>query len=117
MIGPVSANCKQACKDEGLICLESELESHNGEVDSSEEVVKLIKKLGGKLTKTTCNTCCGSGANKPRFAPNNPNCYTSAAQNKTYDCGAMPDSVNMEIKRARICYCVKGKFLITSQAK
>ena len=83
-----------------MICLESELENHNAEVDSSEEVVELIKKLGGNLTSTTCYEGYGSNVNTPCFYPNN--CYTSSNQNKTYDCGASSE-VN-----SRICYCIKG---------
>ena len=52
-----------------MICLESELENHNAEVDSSEEVVELIKKLGGNLTSTTCYENYGSKPNTPSFYP------------------------------------------------
>ena len=90
-----------------MICLESELENHNAEVDSSEEVVELIKKLGGNLTSTTCYENYGSDADTPNFGQRqfsvNANfCLTSSNQNKTYDCGASSE-VN-----SRICYCIKG---------
>ena len=99
-----------------MICLESELENHNAEVDSSEEVVELIKKLGGNLTSTTCYENYGSKANTPSFYPNqssivaNHFCFTSSNQNKTYDCGVSP---NDELK-ARICYCIKGMVIVNA---
>ena len=104
-----------------MICLESELENHNAEVDSSEEVVELIKKLGGNLTSTTCYENYGSKPNTPSFYPDqssnvaNHFCFTSSNQNKTYDCGSSPNGAGYQNElKARICYCIKGMVIFNA---
>ena len=109
IIGPEGASCTQTCENNGLVCLESELENHNEEVDTSEELVELIQKLGGNLSTNTCNENYGSQPNTPCFSPSYQKyCYASSKQNKAYDCDAMPDMTVTAQKKARVCYCIKG---------
>ena len=45
IIGPVMTSCTKACKEKEMFCRNSELQKHNFEVDSNDEVLELIKKL------------------------------------------------------------------------
>ena len=40
-------NCDDACTAQDLECSEEGLKAHNADVDSSEEVLNLVQKLGG----------------------------------------------------------------------
>ena len=111
MIGPDGESCTQACEKNGLVCLESELENHNEEVDTSEEVVELIKKLGGNLTAATCNSNYGTKPTTPIFKSSTNNCFVSSKENKTYGCVDTEPGTDGH-KKARICYCVKGNLKI-----
>ena len=45
IIGPVMTSCTKACEEKEMFCRNSELQKHNFEVDSNDEVLELIKKL------------------------------------------------------------------------
>ena len=79
----------------------------NDGVDTSEEVLKLIKKLGGETSAKSCKK--GDFPAVPVFNKDSFCMYSDAARKSKaseFDCGrvAGPSKANKQ----RICYCHKG---------
>ena len=90
------------CTDLGLQCTEDELSNHNGEVDTSEKVLGLIKQLGGTITAEQCLTNYGSATATPNFKEDI--CYTSGIKS-VFSCNKIAGPANAN--KQRLCYTDK----------
>merc|ERR1711962_1472367 len=90
-------NCDTVCSKNGLICTEAEFAANNNDVDSSEEVLALIKKLGGETGAKSCSK--GDFPAVPLFSKNGI-CMYSHGQRV-----AGPQEDNKQ----RLCYCHVAK--------
>jgi len=100
-LGDAFESCESACHKKGLICSEADFRLHQTEVDSSDEVLNLIKNLGGSTSATSCES--GNFAAVPLFT--NANCmyWASITQPSAFSCTRQPGP--KEENKRRICYC------------
>ena len=98
---------RDRCAAEGLVCSEEQLEAHNGDVDSCEELLALIEAVDSTFVAGTCDE---SRGDLPRVAASwrasNGRYFTSdeVRDSSTYDCAALPAGAGGETKH-RLCYC------------
>ena len=97
------ASCTDACNKHNLECSEKEFYKHNGDVDSSDEVLNLVEKLGGKTSATWCTDTYGQSPSVPGINPEK--CSHSAPKRSilTFECDSTP-SPKYE-KKQRLCWC------------
>ena len=102
-ISPINKNCDTACKKHGLICSKNELHSHNLEVDSSGELLRLIRQSGGSTAASVCSGAYGSEPDVPVF--NAEFClYSSSSRSiATFNCSRV--SAPEAQQKHRLCYC------------
>ena len=108
-------SCTKACEEKEMFCRNSELQKHNFEVDSNDEVLELIKKLqpNFKLNGTTIHDAvCKHNYGKdsvdtPCLSITNGFCLTSSSdKGKIFDCSnTIPTPASQN--KARLCYCLK----------
>ena len=108
IVAPVNTDCTKACVDIRMVCKNSEMEKHNFEVDSAEEVLELIKKLQPDFRFKSSNTMCtevwGKYSDIPNFSKADGICLASwYGEMKTYICNKSPTPASQ--KKARLCYC------------
>jgi len=111
-IGDPEANCDATCQKNGLVCTENVMKAHNGEVDSPEKVLSLIKSLGEEFTATSCWGDQGY-PDTPLFTKQSNNGYgkpfcLSSSPNKDVSCSFNPGGDNDNEGKQRLCYCNKG---------
>lgn len=93
-------NCNKACQQCGLVCTEDGLREHNNEVDDSDKVMALIKRLGGSTKADKCKDYWLDKTGNPVFT--DWTCQYSAANKPNYNCGSVDTNFNK-----RLCYCHK----------
>jgi len=95
-------NCNDACAKHGLVCTEKALFEHNVEVESSYQVLALIKRLGGKSNANTCQQeeWTSKAKDVPSFDWNGNYCYAPGKKTSIddVDCGRRSGD-------RRLCYC------------
>ena len=105
-LGEPLENCDSVCERNNLICSGSQFALHNDDVDTSKEVIKLIKELGGETSSKSCKK--GDFPAVPLFSKDS-SCFTSVASRKSdpskFDCGKVPGPKSA--KKQRLCYCHK----------
>ena len=100
-------SCDLACLALGLACREDELAAHNAEVDSSAEVLALIRRLEASTTATTCSDEWGATSGVPLFWPDGCVHSMSGRDFETFDCSRAPTPAGQE--KQRLCYCVDSQ--------
>ena len=101
-------SCAAACQKVGLECTIKGLKDNNGDVDTNGELISLIKRLGGKITRTSCSGTYGAYADVPNFSESRNSCNKAAnVAHKTFSCSVSAGSPASERKQ-RLCYCSKG---------
>ena len=106
-LGEPLENCDTVCERNGLKCTDDQFALHNDDVDTSEEVLKIIEELGGETSAKSCKK--GDFPAVPVFNKDSFCMYSDAARKSKaseFDCGrvAGPPKANKQ----RICYCHKG---------
>ena len=126
-LAEASQNCADACSAVGLECSEDGLYAHNADVDSSEEVLNLIRTLGGEITAEDCTGTATNQPGVPLYVPGNDKCTISdaARDSSSFDCGHVPTPVSKG--KRRLCWCnlpgklnnvpLKYKFLYTNRVQ
>ena len=105
-------NCNDTCSRQGLKCSKDEFHQHNKDIDSSVELLSLIKRVGGKTSAKRCSSRYGSGGAVPNFTPSS--CYHSDSSRSvsTFDCGR---KTSQDLNKWRLCWChSSGKLDITT---
>ena len=102
-LGASDTNCIDTCNLHNLECSGEEFFRQNNDIDSSEEVLSLIKKLGGRTSASFCSGQYGKKVDFPSFNPKE--CYYSDSSRfvPTIDCGKMPFPLNRN--KQRLCWC------------
>ena len=85
------------------------MQTHNSEVDSSDKVLGLIKRLGGSTNASSCSGDYGTYPDVPVFNADDL-CYYSSESRllTTFDCGKL--AYPKRLKKQRLCYCYIGKY-------
>jgi len=99
-------SCTDACSAVGLACSEDLLYARNEAVDSSQEVLDLIRTRGGITTNITeCTGTATSQPGVPLYNPSNDRCTISAASraSSSFDCGHAPTPASAG--KRRLCWC------------
>ena len=102
-------NCIDACTIHSLKCSEEEFHRRNVDIDSSDEVLSIIGKLGGTTSASSCSGAYGLNPSVPNYIPTH--CYNSGSTRSlsSFDCGENPYPKNQN--KRRICWChPAGKF-------
>ena len=107
IIGDVMESCDTACHKVGLECTIKGLKDNNGDVDTPGELISLIKRLGGKITASSCSGRYGDFADIPNFSESLNFCNNAAAARSHFSCSVSAGSPASERKQ-RLCYCSKG---------
>ena len=108
IVGPLTTSCTQACEDREMFCRNSELEKHNSEVDSNDEVLELIKNLQPNFIPKyqECSSTYGTYSDTPSFSMTEGFCFISSSEKeKTFDCDRIPTPAYQN--KSRLCYCMK----------
>ena len=97
-------------------CSEEDLEAHNEEVDSSDEVLSLLKILGVNISATSYKNRTGKGKAVPGYGTNEKQdfCLFSDDPSRplsTFDCSQKP--FPLKENKQRICWCKAGKTINT----
>ena len=103
-LGQPLENCDTVCDKNGLICTEGEFAANNYDVDSSEEVLALIKELGGETAAKSCSK--GDFLAVPLFNKEDICMYSSGQRIKRpnkFDCQRVAGPP--EDNKQRLCYC------------
>ena len=108
-LGKENSDCFSTCMRYGLVCSNEQLQKYNAYVDTSEQIIELIKHLGGTTSAKFCSDQQQSAGFVPAY--NNNSCFQSQQERdlSTFDCGEVPKPANKNIKR--ICWCHNGKKL------
>lgn len=99
--GGADRSCDEGCAEVGLGCSESALRARNSEVDSSAEVLALLRRAGGSTSADACEAGSGEDADAPQWGPGA--CLRSAARRDAYSCAERPRRRGEG--RHRLCYC------------
>ena len=89
-LGETDANCKDTCASHSLECSEKAFYKKNGDVDSSDELLSVITKLGGNIPTKACTK--GSKGFVPLSATWSCAYSDSSRSQSTFDCEASPTS-------------------------
>ena len=100
-------SCDTACQKVGLECTIKGLKDNNGDVDTSAELISLIKRLGGKITASSCSGRYGDFADIPNFSESLNFCNIAAVDKTHFSCSVSAGSPASQRKQ-RLCYCSKG---------
>ena len=96
-------NCVDTCKLHNLECTEKQLQQHNVDVDSSDELLSLIESLGGTTSAHSCSGNFGTSKVIPHYNPTFCLYSDSTRSLSTYDCGKTPADKGKN--RRRLCWC------------
>ena len=102
----VNQNCVDACSSLNLTCSEEEFHKHNSDIDSSNEVFRLIKTLGGTIkARSWCEGHFGSSPGVPAYSATYHDCFYSDPSRtvSTFDCRRLP--LPKSHNKRRICWC------------
>ena len=93
-------SCTDGCAAVGLECTEAAQLLHNGDVDSSAELLALIAELGGSCSASSCTSSDNNGA--PNFSDDA--CFTSDSDRAldTFNCDHVAGG---STAKRRLCYC------------
>lgn len=115
VISDPQKSCDHACESQGLECVEENLEAHHDEVDSSNEVISLLKDLGISISAEACTNkqdhfLFGKGYTNPVYGKNTNDtkdfCFFAGARNSTsFNCSQ--PGLPLEKNKQRICWCSK----------
>ena len=103
-LGESLENCDSVCERNVLKCTEDQFALHNDDVDTSEEVLKLIDKLGGETLAESCEK--GDFPAVPVFNKDSFCMYSDATRKSKaskFDCGQVAGPLSE--KKQRLCYC------------
>lgn len=97
-------SCDEGCADVGLVCSDAAMSAHNRDVDSSSEVLSLLKAAGGTTIARGCGTMRGA---EEVAAPwwTKSRCGRSGAGRSggSFNCSARPSFPDQG--RHRLCFC------------
>ena len=106
-IGDPNDNCINTCKSHSLECTEKHLHERNIDVDSSSELLHMIKKLNVTITATSCSDSYEKYSDEPVFSvsdPGNHFCLFTLPKNESeFNCSTVP-GVSAQMKQ-RLCWC------------
>ena len=110
-LAAVNENCIDACESLRLECSEEEFYQHNAEVDSSVEVLNIIKELGGTISTTSCSGEYGTASDVPVYSSSQNYCLfsNSSRSASTFNCTSLPNPENHN--KQRICWCHSAGYL------
>ena len=103
--GTHGLSCDASCAEVGLICTEEQLRAHNGEVLTSEQVIRLVRTLypGSGFDPNGCNGNELAQADVPNFGGmSSTECHVSGANRpaSSYHCNSAAPH-----QRYRLCWC------------
>ncbi|KAK3232876.1 hypothetical protein CYMTET_56800 [Cymbomonas tetramitiformis] len=103
--GGAESSCDAGCAAVGLVCTEEQLHAHNGDVDTSAEVLALISQVGGSTSDTDCGSYYGTNTDAPNWVADGTICWRSAVGRalSTFDCARAPGPAGAG--KHRLCYC------------
>ena len=109
-LGERLGNCDTACNSHGLTCDEASLHSHNGDVDTSVEMLDILSGLGVSIN-SSCTEAVVSDLEYGPYVPifnqeeDDYNCHYSERNRdlSTFDCSETPISDFPDDRR--LCYC------------
>ena len=105
-LGEPLESCDSVCRRNDLNCSETEFALHNHEVDSGNEVLNLIKTLGGVTSAKSCAS--GDYPTVPLFNKESFCMYSEKGRKfrpTTFDCTKVAGPPDQ--KKQRLCYCHK----------
>jgi len=109
-IADPEVSCDTACQKNNMLCTVDGMKAHNGDVDSPEKVLSLIKSLGEEFNEPTCHNDHGHYPVVPVFTKQTDNnyrrafCFSSNPRKVQFSCSARP----MNEGKQRLCYCKKA---------
>ena len=104
-LADINQNCHDACQAVNRHCSEEHLYLHNVDVDTSEEVLRLVKTLGGIISATSCSGQYGTAKDVPLYSTSDDFCLLSnkARQLSSFDYKMVP--IPLSEKKRRLCWC------------
>merc|ERR1712029_1093375 len=102
-IAEPAENCNDACQKRGLVCTVEEMNSHNDDVDSSEELLTLIGSLGEEINTTSCSGAYGNTEDVPNFSKTHNFCLHSSSNKDVFSCSVNAPPASQA--KQRLCYC------------
>jgi len=105
-IGEIYKDCNVTCAAHSLVCTENEMWNHNSDVDSPKKLAKLINRLQGMNSFSSCYGHYGNFTDVPNFSTSERFCLNSSPgkPRENVNCGQTP---NYQSKK-RLCYCHSG---------
>merc|ERR1712029_589356 len=109
-IADPEVSCDTACQKNNMLCTVDGMKAHNGDVDSPEKVLSLIKSLGEEFNEPTCHNDHGHYPVVPVFTKQSDNnyrrpfCFSTDPRKVQFSCSAKDDNEGKQ----RLCYCNKG---------
>ena len=105
-IGEIYKDCNVTCAAHSLVCTENEMWNHNSDVDSPKKLAKLINRLQGMNSFSSCYGHYGNFTDVPNFSTSERFCLNSSPDKPRVNvaCGQKP---NYQLKK-RLCYCHSG---------
>jgi len=96
-------SCDEGCREAGLICTEEQLLAHNDEVDSSDEVLALVARVGGATGARRCHARWSAADDVPNWSAGGCHLSSGSRSLSTFDCAARPRGG--WLPKHRLCYC------------
>ena len=102
-IAKINQNCDDACQAVKKVCSEKQLDRHNVDVDTSQEVLELVRKLGGTIGAIRCSSQFGTSPDVPYYSTSGGFCSFSK-EGRTLsqkDLHSGKDPKTIEVKRKK----------------
>lgn len=101
-------SCDEGCEALGLVCTEEQLLAHNGDVDTSEEVLRMIRDVAGgtgdaDVQLGICDPQWGEADDVPNWSAGGCHQSSSSRALSTFNCAVAPRG-GWQAKH-RLCYC------------
>ena len=108
-------NCIDACTSKNLECSEQNFHQRNSDIDTSDELIRLIWGFGGGIPAWSCRGTYGNSSDVPSVSSihtvitHTANCFHSSPSRElsTFNCSALPIAHTDTYKGRlqRICWC------------
>ena len=104
-IAAVNENCIDACTSQNLECSEEQFYQQNSDVDTSSEVLSMIRNLGGTISASSCSHNYGQESDVPNYTSYLNDCFYSNSSRSlsTFSCSRLPAPTSNN--KQRLCWC------------